>query len=169
MGVFVKFLVSMVMHLLWQRVGGKGAIPPVRLPRSNKPVIIPAVSTWQLMIAMWVLKKFWAQYGGQVKSRLTDTSHPIPKRIGSWLPDTDAASHAVVNAPATPATPASSSSTHVAPSALGPAQPSPAQPSHSTAAHQYHTQRLDDDTADDIDQPATSSQGSLLSSLRRSS
>lgn len=160
MGVFVKFLVSLVAHLIWQRVGGKGGIPPVRLPRANKPVIIPTVSTWQLMIAMWVMKKFWAQYGGQVKTRLTDTPHPIPRRIGSWLPDVDttgqtpAASATSVAATAPPAT--------LAPSALTP--PSP--PAPAPAPH-YNTQRLDSDSSDDSDPTSSPARNSLLASLRR--
>jgi hypothetical protein len=156
MGVFVKFLVSLVAHLLWQRVGGRGGIPPVRLPRSNKPVIIPAVSTWQMMIAMWIMKKFWAQYGGHVKTRLSDTSHPIPRRIGSWLPDIATTGHATANTTATvPAPPVTSPSTlaHSTPTTSAAVSSTPQAPSALAAANapattramHYGTQRLDDD------------------------
>lgn len=133
MNILFKFLATLIANMIWQRVGGKGAIPPVRLPRSGKHINVPAVGSWQMMIAMWVLKKFWHQYGGSVKTRLTDMPHPVPRRVGSWLPDAPANTSNLA-APTVP-TPLVS-------------QPAISAPATSPApVVQYNTQRLKDSTA----------------------
>lgn len=113
MGVFLKFVLHLLANILWQRIGGKGGIPPVRLPKGKKPVVIPVVSPWQTVVVMWTARKMWAAFGGQFKDRLAASPHGAAQQVGSWLPNAPAKPQAVkpaaskaVAAKATPSAPA---------------------------------------------------------------
>lgn len=106
MGLFLKYLVHLVANILWQSIGGKGAVPPVRLPKGKKPVTIPVVSPWQTVVVMWVARKAWAAFGSQFKDILASSPHDAAKQVGSWLPNPSAkakASKATEPKPAAPA------------------------------------------------------------------
>lgn len=109
MGV-LKFLVHLLANIIWQRIGGKDGIPPVRLPKGKGPVVIPVMSPWQTVVAMWTMRKLWAAFGGQFKDILSSSPNGTAQQVGSWLP----------NAPAKPKKPAASKAAAVAPSVPAP-------------------------------------------------
>ncbi len=87
MAVFLRFLLTMVANFAWQRLGGRGAVPPVKLPRSKQPLNLPVLAPWQMMVAMWIARKFWGRYGVQVKDKLDNATHPAARAVGSLIPD----------------------------------------------------------------------------------
>ena len=87
MAVFLRFLLTVVANFAWQRIGGRGAVPPVKLPRSKQPLNLPVLAPWQMMVAMWVARKFWGRYGVQVKDKLDNANHPAARVVGSLIPD----------------------------------------------------------------------------------
>ena len=151
MNVLLKFLFSLIAHAAWRRIGGGGAVPPIKLPRTGRSIPIPVLSSWQLMVVMWVAKKIWQQHGGSVKTRLVNADNPVVRRVGSYVPDmagaaaTTDAQNVTIKTTQQPASNGASSS---APSSIK-------APTVSTKAHSHDTQRLDND--DDT---------SLLSSLQ---
>lgn len=90
MGVFLKFVLHLMANILWQKIGGKGAIPPVRLPKGKKPVSIPVVSPWQTVVVMWTARKMWAAFGGQFKDILASSPNGAAQHLGTLLPDAPA-------------------------------------------------------------------------------
>ena len=86
MSTFMRYLISLLVHMTWSRVGKGGPVPPLRVPRKG-PVNLPVIGPWQVMIAAWLLRKFWERYGREVKAHLMDTNHPAAQGIGSLLPD----------------------------------------------------------------------------------
>ena len=86
MAVFLRFLLTMAANFAWQRIGGRGAVPPVKLPRSKQPLNLPILAPWQMMVGMWAARKFWGRYGTQVKDKLNNAAHPAARTVGSWLP-----------------------------------------------------------------------------------
>ena len=124
MSVFLRYLASMLLHLMWSRAGKGGPLPPVRLP-GKKPVNLPVLGPWQMMAAMWLTKKLWEKYGREVKTHLMSTNHPAARGIGSMLPDTKNAAlgtNASANASTHTSTPAPASApASVAPPGVQPA------------------------------------------------
>ena len=90
MGVFLKFVLHLMANILWAKIGGKGAIPPVRLPKGKKPVSIPVVSPWQTVVVMWTARKMWAAFGGQFKDILASSPNGAAQHLGTLLPDAPA-------------------------------------------------------------------------------
>ena len=86
MTVFLRFLMTVAANFAWQRIGGRGAIPPVKLPRSKQPMNLPILAPWQMMVGMWMLRKFWGRYGTQVKDKFDSAAHPAARTVGSWIP-----------------------------------------------------------------------------------
>ena len=86
MSVFLRYLASMLLHLMWRRAGKGGPLPPVRLPGKG-PVNLPVLGPWQMMVAMWLANKIWEKYGRDVKAHLMSTNHPAARGVGSMLPD----------------------------------------------------------------------------------
>ena len=187
MSVFLRYLLSMMVHMTWMRMGKGGPVPPLKIPRKG-PVNLPVIGPWQVMIGMWLMNKMWEKYGRDVKTHLADTGSSVAKRVGSLLPDpknTPAASPASSNAArATSGSTTPATVSAAAPAAPPIASPAPA-PSHDTqvlssapanpqnsstrnAAPQIPNQH-DADTQD-TDAHASNSQrlpqGSLLSRLR---
>jgi hypothetical protein len=155
MSVFFRYLISMLVHMMWARTGNRGPVPPLRVPRKG-PLNLPAIGPWQMMIVMWTLRTFWEKYGRDLKLKLMSADHPIARRVGSLLPNTKKAAASgsggagsgTTAAPATvtvPAAPATAST---------PAAP-PSSHFHTHSTQPLPTRRL----------PA----GSILSSLRPSS
>jgi len=106
MSVFLRYLASLMLHMAWQRSGSKGAVPPVRLPRKgpvNLPVNLPVIGPWQMMIAMWMMKRLWKRYGDDVRTHLMTHDNALANRVGAYLPT--GAPDASLN-PTIPATPA---------------------------------------------------------------
>ena len=88
MSVFVRYLLAMIVHTMWQRAGGKGAVPPIRVPTGKgKHLPLPALTPWQLIIASWALRKLWGLYGGHVKHRMTGSNNATTRHVGTLLPD----------------------------------------------------------------------------------
>jgi hypothetical protein len=153
MSVFFRYLISMLVHMMWTRMGNRGPVPPIRIPRKG-PVNLPTIGPWQMMIVMWMMKAFWEKYGRDLKLKLMSSNHPVAKRVGSVLPPTKKASmggfgsagRSTTSAPATITVPANPSAPNTA------TQPSAQATSYNTQP--LPTRRL----------PA----GSILSSLRRS-
>lgn len=113
MPTFLRYLMSLVVHLAWRRAGRSGPIPPVRLPgKKGKHVDLPIIGTWQLMAAMWLAKKVWDRYGHDVKDRLTNHANDLARRAATLLPDP------TKPAPFNPAT--STAATAVMPNVAGP-------------------------------------------------
>lgn len=157
MSVFLRYLASLLLHLMWSRAGKGGPLPPVRLPGKG-PVNLPILGPWQMMAAMWLMNKLWDKYGREVKTHLMTTGHPAARGIGSWLPDPKNAKSGNSSAiyPATGAKVASAPATVTAPGA----QPAPGAASGPSrgAALAYDTQQLSQRRL-----PS----GSILSALRR--
>lgn len=167
MPIFLRYLLSLIFHMTWSRVGKGAPVPPVRLPRKGKgPVTLPAIGPWQLMMAMWLVNKIWGKYGNNVKSHLLTAPHPAAKGLGSLLPDPQNAGTSTLSSTtpsvATPAlappagastAPAAANPPHMSTHVAGPSGSSHQPPSHDT-------QRLPG---------ASLPQGSVLSALRGSS
>ena len=151
MNVFLKFVFSLIAHAAWKRIGGGGAVPPIRLPRSKRVIGVPVLSSWQVMAAMWMAKKLWNRYGGTMKTRLTNAKNPVVRRVGSYVPDATADTVPATQNVASTATTTIAPQPSYAPSSLGNATASVA--AHSSQPHA--TRRLDEGAGD-----------SLLSSLR---
>ncbi len=152
MSVFLRYLASMLLHLMWSRAGKGGPLPPVRLPGKG-PVNLPVLGPWQMMAAMWLANKIWEKYGRDVKAHLMSTNHPAARGVGSMLPDPK---NAAANNTSTHA-PASAPASVTAPSV----QPAPGAAASTNGAAASH------DT-----QPLTGRRlpsGSILSGLRRPS
>jgi hypothetical protein len=131
MGVLLRFLFNLAANLAWQRAGGKGAIPPVKLPKGKRPVNIPVLAPWQMMAAMWVVRKMWGLLGHRVKDTLATSPNLAARQVGTWLPDPPADPNAPpaasskiskINAP--PVAPAPSAS-RASRTWIGAAQPAP--------------------------------------------
>ena len=155
MSVFFRYLISMLVQMMWMRMGNRGPVPPIRVPRKG-PVNLPVIGPWQMMITMWMMKTFWEKYGRDVKLKLMSSDHPVAKRVGSLLPNTkNAASlssfgnagRSTTSAPATITVPVGPTASNTS------TQPSAQADSHNTQP--LPTRRL----------PA----GSVLSSIRPSS
>lgn len=132
MGTFLKFVLHLMANILWQRIGGKGATPPVRLPKGKKLVDIPVVSPWQTVMVMWAARKVWSSFGGKFKDILAASPHGPAQQLGSWLPNPPAKAK-----PSKPAAPKAAVPAPIAPAPRAPqtwagmAQPAaPAPPSH---------------------------------------
>lgn len=169
MPVFMRYLMSLIFHMMWSRIGKGAPAPPLRVPRRGTgPAALPSIAPWQMVIAMWTLNKMWDKFGNDVKSRLLTTNNSTAKGIGSLLPDpkgdagstpkvvsagnaTTVVNAPSVNAPATPAaSPAPPITPHMSTHAGGQAGAGSPAPSHDT-------------------QPLTSARlphGSVLSRLR---
>lgn len=176
MPTLIKYLLSMIVHMMWSRMG-KGPVPPIRLPRKG-PVNLPVVGPWQVMIGMWVINKLWDRYSRDVKTRLMNAQHPVVRNAGSLIPDPKGApqngatqngatpgntsTQAAVAHPITPATITAPGSSHV----QSGSQVAPAQ-SHKTQLLSNGTQTAPP-TAGNSTPSQRLSPGSILSSLRRS-
>lgn len=82
----LQWLMAFLAHTTWRRIGGSGAVPPLRLPKRD-PIHFRPLSPWQLFIAMWLLNKFWKSYGERVKTQMMIARNPLVNKLGSWLPD----------------------------------------------------------------------------------
>jgi len=85
MSVFLRYLISLMAHLAWQRMGNRGPVPPLRLSKKS-PTALPVIGSWQLMAAMWVINRFWQRYGNEIRSRLLDAKSSALNRAASMLP-----------------------------------------------------------------------------------
>ena len=157
MATLVRFLMSLVVHMAWQRMGKGGPIPRLRTPK-GKTVVLPTLAPWQIMAATWVAKKAWERYGHAVKSRINSVDNHWVKQAGGLLPDPPGtpAQNSAASTPATPPTP---------PAAPAPPRPTP----------QYGTQVLPSNGAPQTPNTNASSNGntdtlpagSVLSGLRQ--
>lgn len=152
MNILLKFLFSLIAHTLWKRIGGGGAVPPIRLPRSKRIVNIPVFTSWQLMVVTWLARKAWHRYGDTVKTRLVNAENPVVRRVGSYVPDSPGAAAAAPSVAQNGAAPSQAKNQGQTP----PAAQTGAAPAAATPSRSYQTQQLDDDD----DAP-------LLSSLRK--
>ncbi len=171
MPTLIKYLLSMVVHMMWSRMG-KGPVPPIRLPRKG-PVNLPVVGPWQVMIGMWVINKLWDRYSRDVKTRLMNAQHPVVRNAGSLIPDPKNApqngtagntstqgSAAQAAPPATVTTPGSGQGS------VSPVSNAQAAPSHKTQPLSNGAQGAQSTTG--TSNPSHRlSPGSILSSLRR--
>lgn len=82
-----KWLLALGAQRMWQRAGGRGPVPPIRLKRGADPLKLPNLSTWQTILLLWMVKELWGRYGHGVKTQLMVARHPILNRVGAWLPD----------------------------------------------------------------------------------
>jgi hypothetical protein len=120
MSALLRYLISLVLHIAWARMG-KGPIPAVKLPRRG-PVNLPVIGPWQMMIGLWLVNRLWDRYGHGVKNNLSNHPHPAARVAGSLLPDTpqsdtpaQSASSAQNSPAASPAQPANSPTSASAP------------------------------------------------------
>lgn len=90
MGSFVRYLASLMLHIAWQRAGNRGGVPPIRLTKRG-PVTLPVIGPWQMMIAMWVLRKLWAAYGDDVKGHMLNSKNKFVNQVATSLPSTPGA------------------------------------------------------------------------------
>jgi hypothetical protein len=121
----------------------------------GKTLPLPVIAPWQMMAALWIARRIWTMYGGQVKNRLRDVKHPLAGQIHDLLPDTGNANSGSASTPATAQAPVQPQPTSSAP------QPAP----------QYQTQPLSSVTASNGNSHATTKlpSGSILSGLRGNS
>ncbi|HEX8234944.1 MAG TPA: hypothetical protein VF600_03225 [Abditibacteriaceae bacterium] len=177
MPTLIKYLLSMIVHMMWSRMG-KGPVPPIRVPRKG-PVNLPVVGPWQVMIGMWLMNKLWDRYGRELKMHLMSAQHPAVRNAGSLIPDPKNApqnSTAAGNT-STPA-PAAQSTTPATVTAPVSAQNTASQTSNPQPSVSHKTQLLSNSAQ--TAQPAAAhsttasgnssrrlSPGSILSSLRR--
>jgi len=179
MSTFLRYLVSLAIHMTWSRMGKGGPVPPIRLPRKG-PVNLPVLGPWQVMVGMWLMNKVWDRYGRELKTHLMNAGHPAARAAGSLLPhpkngaagaDTATAStHTATIHTATPATVNVPRNSANGTPVGGAAQPTAVQPAPPVQSHK--TQLLSDTQSP---QPGNAQgspsqqapQGSILSSLRR--
>ncbi len=151
MGALLKFMLSLAAHVAWQRMGQRGAVPPMRM--KGKTTSLPKIAPWQMMIATFAIKQLWDLFGHEVKGRLDNARHPVVNRFGSMLPR-----------PTRPLSP-KNNATSTAPSGSTASSKSTASPSKTPP--DYNTQMLPSQIS-----PAQSASklpsGSVLSSLRDS-
>lgn len=124
MGTFLRYLLSLGMHIAWHKQGKRGSVPPLRMPigkNKGKTVPLPQIQPWQIMAALWLAGRIWSLYGARFKQKLRTAKHPLAGHLHDLLPDTADAANS-------------------APTAVTPALP--ARP-----APQYHTQPLGGDPA----------------------
>ena len=158
MSTFMRYMMSLVVHLAWRRAGRGGPIPPVRLPgKKGGPVNLPVIGTWQMMAAMWLARKFWERYGHDVKAHLKTNSNDLARRAATYLPDPK-------TPPAAKTFPASATASPSAP-------PTPAVVPTPRPAPNLQTQPLSSPniappTASSNGAPTSAPSGSLLSKLR---
>lgn len=175
MSVFLRYLMSFLISLMWNRSGRGGSAPP--LPRlGKKPVSLPVIGPWQMMIGMWLMRRMWEKYGHDVKAHLANTPHPAARGIGSLLPNPQSAAPSATASSASTAStagtqtagstgpaqvmaPGAGSVSGIASSAAPAASSSPPAAAAPAAAAPQDTQPL---------RTRRLPQGSLLSSLRRS-
>jgi hypothetical protein len=75
MPTFLKYLLSMIVHMMWSRMG-KGPVPPIKLPRKG-PVNLPIIGPWQVMIgACGLITSSGIRYSRDVKTHLMNAQHP---------------------------------------------------------------------------------------------
>ena len=86
MSVLLRYLVSMLVHMTWMRMGKGGPVPPFKIPRKG-PVNLPVIGPWQVMIGMWLMNKMWEKYGHDVKTHLMDKGSSVAKGVGNLLPN----------------------------------------------------------------------------------
>jgi hypothetical protein len=178
MPTLFKYLLSMIVHMMWSRMG-KGPVPPIRVPRKG-PVNLPVVGPWQVMIGMWLMNKLWERYSRDLKTHLMSAGHPVVRKAGSLIPDPagvaqngTAAANMSTQATSAPAT------TPATITASGSGQSnvtqnnSQAQMSTSPPTQSHKTQLLSSGSQPAQSAPANDapsrglSPGSILSSLRR--
>ncbi len=158
MPTFMRYLMSLVVHLAWRRAGRGGPVPPVRLPgKKGKAVDLPVIGTWQLMAAMWLVKKFWERYGHDVKAHLKTNTNDLARRAATYLPD--------------PKNPPSAKNLSAAATASPTPAPAPSFVPAPRPAPNLHTQPLSQPniapaTASSNGAPTSAPSGSLLSKLR---
>jgi len=78
----LKYLVSLAAHLTWHRMGARGPVPPMRLP-GGRPLPLPPIGPWQLMIALWVLNKLWER--PTFRRRVQGVCKKRLERAAKWL------------------------------------------------------------------------------------
>jgi len=144
MSSLFRFVMSLAVHMAWQRMGKGAPIPRLRTPK-GKTVVLPTLAPWQLMAATWLMNKAWERYGHQVKSRLDNTGNYWVKQAGGLLP--------------TPPSPAPAAAT---------ATP-PAQPAATPPPVQYDTQVLssNDPSASPAANNGSLPAGTVLNGLRQ--
>jgi hypothetical protein len=145
-GTFLRYLISLGMHIAWQRAGKGGSVPPLRMPagkNKGKTVPLPNIAPWQIMAALWLAQKIWSIYGHTFKAKLRDHKHPLAGHLYDLIPDP----------PGTPGGNTNPATITVAPNS-----------STSRPAPQYHTQPLAGDPATNGSGPLPA--GSVLSGLR---
>lgn len=88
MSVLIRYLLSLAVHLAWQRIGKGKAVPPIRVPVGRgKRGPLPVLSSWQIMAATYVLRRVWSAYGGEIRARLATAKHPAVRSLASKIPD----------------------------------------------------------------------------------
>lgn len=146
MGTFLRYLISLAMHIAWQRSGKGGSVPPLRMPvgkNKGRTVPLPAIAPWQIMAALWIAQKIWSLYGHVFKEKLRNARHPLAGHLHDLIPDPPMPQGGNSRPATLTVTPSSSTS-----------RPAP----------QYHTQPLAGDTAGSGSGPLPA--GSVLSGLR---
>lgn len=169
MPVFLRYLMSLIFHMMWSRVGKGAPAPPLRVPRRGKgSTTLPTIAPWQMVIAMWTLNKMWDKFGNDVKSRLLTTDNPAAKGIGSLLPDPKSNAATLKVVPAGSATTVVNAPMTAAASTAAPPAPDPSRMS----THAGVQAAASNPTPSHDTQPLTKAnlpQGSVLSALRRAS
>ncbi len=102
MSTFLRYLMSLVVHLAWRRTGRGGPVPPIRIPGKGKHIDLPVIGTWQLMAAVWLMKTLWERYGHDVKGHLKNNANDLARRAASYLPDPSTPPRNMTPATATP-------------------------------------------------------------------
>jgi|GEM_PF-5606169 len=66
----LHYVVSLAVHLV---SGGLGRRAPGSIPLARgKSVPIIPLPTWQILVALWVFRKFWRRYGGRITNRAAE-------------------------------------------------------------------------------------------------
>jgi hypothetical protein len=125
MSTLLKYLLSLAVHTMWMRSGKGGPVPRIPVPKGKKPVNLPVIGPWQMMLVTWLARKLWQRYGDDVKARVGKVDHPAARQIHDWIPTTRDTQSG--NISATIHTPAGNSATPVAPATFNvPATPAAA-------------------------------------------
>lgn len=80
----LRYLLSFGVHLMWQRTGRSGPVPPLRLPfgkNKGSALPLPVIASWQIVAVLWLSKKIWARYGDDIQQRLDQSKGALLDRV----------------------------------------------------------------------------------------
>jgi hypothetical protein len=139
----LRYLLSFGVHLIWQRTGRSGPVPPLRLPfgkNKGRLMPLPVIASWQIVAVLWLSKKIWVRYGDDIQQRLDQSKGALLDRVDRLI-----AGHSK-----------SAASQKTTPTTAIPPRPS----------QQYHTLPLPDEAHEPSTPSTPLPSGSVLSGLR---